>query len=629
MKKDIREEPLYREAVSLYESLRRPGTGQISDAADIHVSPDGRQAVFAGTLVDKLEGLPPTRICKVDLDSGDVRMMTFGPNSDRMPRYSPDGKLIAFLSDRRASGDYQLWLLDVKSGAARPTPQVDGWVEYLQWSPDGSRVLLGVAGHGADVAGGQGAVTSKQAPVSLPAWMPTVEVKDALHRWRRIWIYEPSTDQVRAVGPADCNTWEATWCGNDALAVVTSPGPGEGLWYSAPLSLIDLEKNGCREIYQSSMQLGCPAASPSGRQVAVIEAICSDRWFVAGDLQIVNTDTGGSRRIDTAGVDVTYVEWRSERRLLVAGHRGWDIVVGLVDAQASTFSEVWSSRDITTGGRYAAVCGIGENGDCALLGEGYRLAPEVAVIQQGKYQRVKSFDLDGGAHLSAVHSVETVSWKAPDGLEMQGWLLRPAGKAPHPVIMSIHGGPVYHWRPLWLGRSASALLAIKRGYAVFYPNPRGSSGRGQAFTHHVLGDMGGADTHDYLSGVDSLLERGLVDSSRLGVMGGSYGGYMTAWLVTQDTRFAAGVALAPATNHVSEHLVSNIPHFVKLFLDDSYTNPGGKYFQRSPIMHAHKAKTPTLSICGALDRCTPPEEALQFHNALLENGVDSVLVTYP
>jgi dipeptidyl aminopeptidase/acylaminoacyl peptidase len=104
---------------------------------------------------------------------------------------------------------------------------------------------------------------------------------------------------------------------------------------------------------------------------------------------------------------------------------------------------------------------------------------------------------------------------------------------------------------------------------------------------------------------------------------------MTSWLITQDSRFAAAVPVAPTTNQVSQHLISNIPHFVALFLADTYNNPGGKYFSRSPIMHAHKVKTPTLNICGALDRCTPPEEAVQFHNALLENGVESVLVMYP
>lgn len=112
-------------------------------------------------------------------------------------------------------------------------------------------------------------------------------------------------------------------------------------------------------------------------------------------------------------------------------------------------------------------------------------------------------------------------------------------------------------------------------------------------------------------------------------MGVSYGGFMSAWLITQDSRFAAAVPIAPITNHVTEHLLSNIPHFTASFLKDHYRNPGGKYFARSPIMHAHKARTATLNICGAWDRCAPSTEAVQFHNALLENGVHSALVIYP
>jgi dipeptidyl aminopeptidase/acylaminoacyl peptidase len=172
-------------------------------------------------------------------------------------------------------------------------------------------------------------------------------------------------------------------------------------------------------------------------------------------------------------------------------------------------------------------------------------------------------------------------------------------------------------------------MLLERGYAVFFPNPRGSSGRGQAFARLVVGDVGGGDARDCLSGVDYLIARGAADPNQLGVTGLSYGGFMTSWLITQDPRFSAAVALAPITNFVTEHLLSNIPHFVVTFLADTYSNCGGRYFKRSPAMHAKNVRTPTLNICGALDRCTPPEEAAQFHAALRENGVESVLITYP
>jgi dipeptidyl aminopeptidase/acylaminoacyl peptidase len=632
MDRDLRETAFFRETAALAAAVRRPGTGQISDAEDAHASPDGKRVVFAGALMDELEGTPPTRICEVELASGDTRVLTFGPHTDRLPRYAPDGRHIAFLSDRHERGDFQLYLLDRSTSACRRAPVVEGWVEYLHWSPNGRRILLGVAGHGADIAGAQGAVTSKQVTQALPSWMPAIETGNESYRWRRAWVFDVDTGRVRELLTEDCNVWEAAWCGDAAIAAVVSRGPREADWYEARLHLIDIGTFHSREIYAPPDQVGWPAASPSGRQLAIVDAVCSDRWVVAGDLRVIDIASGSARQVDTRGVDITYAEWRSENRLLLAGHRESATVIGLYDADSGTFSETWSSREITTGGRYVSVSGLNESGDCVLVGESFVRAPEIAVIRQGEYVAVRSFDLGYADRVEPIQSVESVRWPAPDGLEIQGWLLRPKGNGPHPLIMDIHGGPVWQRRPYWLGRGSlglATLASLRRGYAIFFPNPRGSSGRGQAFARHVVGDMGGADTHDYLSGIDDLVARGIADPTRLGVTGGSYGGYMTSWLITQDSRFAAAVSLAPVTNQVTQHLVSNIPHFVRMFLADTYINATGKYFQRSPVMHAHKVRTPTLNICGALDRSTPPEEAVQFHNALLENGVTSVLVTYP
>lgn len=626
MQRDIRETPLYRETESLYRIFRRPGSGLISDAVEI--AAHGNRAVFTGTLIDS-GNEAVSRICLTDLTSGDTRVLTFGPNTDRLPKLSPDGRQIAFLSDRHKAGDFQLYLLDTESGECRATPAVEGWVEYLHWSPNGRRILLGVAGHGADLAGAQGAATSKTAAQDLPAWMPVVDTGEESYRWRRAWVYDLEESRVSQVSAAG-NIWEAAWCGNNAITAIVSPGAGEGLWYTARLQIIETEGGASRDVYAPQDQLGWPSGSPSGRHVAVVEALCSDRWIVAGDLRLIDTQSRDVRKVATHGIDITHTEWRSDRHLLLAGHRGFETVVALYDIEAGELEEVWRSEEITTGGFYTAVAGLGEPGDCALLGEGFKRAPEIAVIRRGKYRPVKSLDPGAEEQLAVLAGVETVKWQAPDGLEIQGLLLKPLGKGPFPLVLNVHGGPVWHYRPYWLGRrGAGTLMLLKRGYAIFLPNPRGSTGRGQSFVRPVLGDMGGADTYDYLSGLDHLIERGVADPKRLGVTGGSYGGYMATWLITQDPRFAAAVAVSPVTNQVTEHLISNIGHFVSLFLEDSYTNPGGKYFERSPIMHAHKTKTPTLSTCGVLDRCTPPEEAVQFHNALLENGVKSALITYP
>jgi dipeptidyl aminopeptidase/acylaminoacyl peptidase len=629
--RDIRETKLYREVEALALVLRRTGSAQISDAADIQVAPDGRRAVFTATIVDKLEGATPTRIALTDLSSGDTRVLTSRSSVDRAPKFSPDGLRIAFLSDRRVAGDFQLYLLNLDSGAVQATPPVDGWVEYLHWSPDGARILLGVAGHGADIAGGHGAITSRPAREEAPSWMPIIDTGDETCHWRRAWVYRLATNTVQRIEAPQINVWEAVWCGSGTIAAICSPGPSEGLWYTARLYLIEISNGSTRELHRPPYQLGWPAASPSGKHLAVVEALCSDRWYVAGDLQLIDTVSGEVNRVDTHSVDITYAEWRSERCLLVAGHRGFESVAGVHDVASGKFSEVWKSAEVTAAGFYISVAGMNDSGDFALVGEGFTRAPEIALVRKGEYRPVKSFDLGYSEEVKTIGSVEQRTWRAPDGLDIQGWLLSPRTvRRPYPLVLFVHGGPVGHHRPRWLGRAGLHILTLlKHGYAVLLPNPRGSSGSGQAFARHVLGELGGAETQDHLSGLDYLVQQGVADPDRLGVTGVSHGGFMTSWIITQDPRFAAAVAVSPVTNHVTEQLISNIPHFVELFLQDKYTNPEGKYFSRSPVMHAHKVRTPTLLVCGALDRCTPPEEAVQFHNALRANGMTSVLVTYP
>jgi len=223
-----------------------------------------------------------------------------------------------------------------------------------------------------------------------------------------------------------------------------------------------------------------------------------------------------------------------------------------------------------------------------------------------------------------------VSWTANDGLEIQGCLVRPAeGDGPFPMIVNVHGGPIGTTIEQWSMRSASLPLLVSRGYAVLFPNPRGSSGRGQAFAEMVYGDMGGGDAADIMAGVDALIERGVADGSRLGVTGGSYGGFMSAWLVTQTDRFGASVAISPVTDWYSQHFASNIGTWDRDILRDEPARPGSEHFARSPVMFASNVRTPTFVTGGSVDECTPPGQAHEFYRALRENGVDASLAIYP
>jgi dipeptidyl aminopeptidase/acylaminoacyl peptidase len=220
-----------------------------------------------------------------------------------------------------------------------------------------------------------------------------------------------------------------------------------------------------------------------------------------------------------------------------------------------------------------------------------------------------------------------VQWTAPDGLEIDGYLVAPAGDGPHPLILNVHGGPVWSYAE-WFPRASTSWL-VSRGYAVLMPNPRGSTGRGRAFLELVIGDMGGADAHDDLAGVDSLVDLGVADPDRVGVTGGSYGGFMSCWLPVVDQRFKASVAISPVSDYYSQHWNSNIGGWDSWFLGGKPEDGAAHYRERSPVFFADRVVTPTLLTAGTEDRCTPPGQAIEFYRALHERGVPVEVAIYP
>ena len=628
--RDLRSTSLYREVHAYYDAIFAPGKDRITDGADLAMHPRGRLAGFTGTLFNDLGTAPRTRICLVDLESGAMHRLDCPANSDRMPRWSPDGSRLAFLSDRTEAGNFQLFVTDPEGkGDARATPAANGTVEYFHWSPDGQRIVLGVAGFGADLPGALGGATIAGQADALPDWMPAIETAHAENLWRRLYVHDTRTSAMHLASPEGFNCWESGWLGNGRLLAVASESHSEGSWYRCRLLAIDPGTGSARTIHQPNDQIGVPAASPSGKLVALIEAVSSDRLLVAGALLLIDPETGERRTVDTRNVDVTHLAWRDDANLAFVGHRGLETVVGECRVDSGAVREHWAGTERTTGAWYPTVSPL-PGGGCAAICEGYAVPPELAVLADGEYRAFASLATDAARAPDFNRAgVEPFTWQARDGLEMQGWLVRPEQAGPHPLVMDIHGGPVWACRNRWHGRLRGTKVLTDHGHAVFYPNPRGSSGRGQAFARLVVGDMGGEDTHDYLTGLDALVGRGIADPQRLGVTGISYGGYASAWLVTQDQRFAAAVPISPCANWYSQHRTSQIPQFDEMFLGEKASVRGGRYFDRSPVMYAERVTTPTLTIAGGADQSTPPGQALEFHRSLLEHGVESVLAIYP
>ena len=657
MERDLRESSLYGEVEEHFRKFYEPGFGKITEPSDPRPSPDGRWVAFTGSLWEKLEGGPKTRICLSSLgredpvegaNTGGAKPVSSGPEHDAGARWAPDSRRLSFVSDRREKGRMQLYVLSLHGlGEAEALPEIEGTVEEHGWSPDGSRILVLAAGLHADSAGaeGSGALESEK---DLPDWTPRVDSWEDRQVWRRLWLIDVASGDVRPLSRQDLYVWEADWCGDRAVVAVASDDPGESSWYAAPLVLIDTETGEDRVIAKSDVQFGFAAGASDGSRVAVIEAPCSDRQLVSGRAVIVDVDVdtgsrvipvsechtwdvrltsgGASRVLEFDDADVTWLGWRPDGRLAYTALRRGDAVFGDIDPASGTATEAWSTTEgVGAWAPYAAP--FGADG-FTFVRQGFDRPLEVAVVEGGVDRTLASFRHEGHDHArSLVDRAERLTWTAPDGLEIDGFLLTPPGDGPHPLILQVHGGPVWSYQESFPRASLSWL--VSRGYAVLMPNPRGSTGRGRAFLEAVIGDMGGDDARDDLAGVDALVQRGDADPERIGVTGGSYGGYMSCWLPVVDQRFKAAVAISPVTDYYSQHWNSNIGAWDAWFLGGRPEDGVEQYRERSPVFFADRVTTPTLLTAGTEDRCTPPGQAMEFFRALHTRGVPVEVAIYP
>ncbi|BCJ37645.1 peptidase S9 [Actinocatenispora thailandica] len=606
-----------------FTALYGSAFGRLGQVLAVDAAPDGRRAAVLGEIRSAWRDRPDAVLHLVDLDTGATTRL--GDGGDVCPQWSPDGTRIAVATGGAAR------LVDPDTGAGTPAPPVPGVVEYLQWAPDGRQLLLGV--HRPAATGGDAA--------------PVVTGTGADEGARGLWIWDTATASVRQLTVTGA-VWEASWCGADRIAAIVSDRPTENSWYTATLTLIEVA-GGQRIGYRSDRQLALPTGAPDGSAVAFVECWCSDRGVVAGALKLLDPATGTVSDVDTRGVDVTDLRWPNS--LWYAGIREPETAVGVVSgtgvdgdparpAPASTEvapaagsragEEIWSGTD-TIGQFYPAVAPL-PGGRFVAVHSSYARPPELAVFDRAAEPRTVLAAGHDGEHRvrDRAGTLSYVDWSAPDGLRIGGFLARPAGTGPHPLVLHVHGGPVLAFRNRWqLGHPLIGLL-VAHGYAVLSANPRGSTGRGREYVDRVVGDMGGADAGDLLAGVDAMIERGVTEPGRIGVTGHSYGGFMSCWLVgAHPGRFAAAVAASSVTDWYVQHFASEIGWFDVAFLGATPDTPGGPHFTRSPLSLAHRVRTPTLLFAGADDTGVPPVQSTEFATALAESGTPVEHVRYP
>ncbi|HWM89237.1 MAG TPA: S9 family peptidase [Thermoanaerobaculia bacterium] len=592
-------------------------------------------ALFALLTLPALAAQPPAVARGDDLEAVVARMARIG--GSRSPSFSPDGRRIAFISDR--SGVPQVWMVPSEGGEPRQVTRLEDQVRGVEWSPDGQWLAFSVAPGGGLNEQIYLLDPDRQDPPRLLT--EGGQVNNQLAGWSGRWVRFSANP--KDPGSLDAYTYD-TRTGELKLVAVN---PGIGF-------LSDLSQDGRRAIVQRVKSRGDSNLYlidiPAGREQLLTPHTPPGTFgggrFSADGLTIF---LGSNQDSDLIGLERVSIGKDGQPGPIqrIAEREDAELDDFEINDQGTVAAVVWNvggrselgfldlaSRKLTPGPALPGeiVNGLEFSADgrsLVLTLIGSKLPSDVWVldVQSGKLRQVTRTPLEG-VDLDSLVAPELVTFPAHDGLQLSGWLYRRAGSGPGPVVISFHGGPEAQERPSF---NATYQALLSRGIGVFAPNVRGSSGFGKRFVNLDNGALRVNSVKDIKSCVDFLVGRGITDPGRIGIMGGSYGGYMTmAGLTEYPDLFAAGANLFGIVNF--ETFFSHTQPWMAAISTIEYGDPVKEkelLRQLSPLSRLERVKAPTLVLHGANDTNVPVVEAEQVVDSLKKRGVPVEYVLFP
>jgi dipeptidyl aminopeptidase/acylaminoacyl peptidase len=625
---------------------------KLRDMREAQISPDGKTILF--TVQQQMSTFSPehSTIWSVPADgSAAARRFIVSAGADDSPRWSPDGKSIAFLSNRKsplaggadtgfefrveaastpgqpadatpptpseASGEpsRQIWLMPVGGGEAVPLTALPNDVSELAWSPDGRRIAF--------LSADPETAQEKADKAAKRDW---IEVDKPRH-FTRVWILDLASRAARRVSPEGVNVGAMDWSpdGTRLALRVTHTTSINDFFYHSQLVILDPATGALGKPLFDHVAEG-PKWSPDGRSLLVDEILTPG--FISVAPRVVDVATGVVAKLaDNHPGELLQVRWAPDGKSILA----------------LSFEQTRSKlvRIDPRGGKVTPITAFnGEAADFTFSHDGRRFAvplsspdrpADVWTVDAGKAKPVTRINPQVAQW--KLGKVEQVSWKnSKDGQTVYGVLVTPPGYVPGTptrMVVQIHGGPEWAWWAGWLGSWHEwAQMLASHGYVVFLPNPRGSDGQGTAFARAVGNDWGGMDYQDVTDGVDMLVSRKIADPARLGIGGWSYGGFMSAWAVTHGDRFKAAVVGAAPTDMVPMARITDTPDFPLGYYGDVGDHLADYDRSSSARMLSH-VTTPVLVLHGEQDTRVPITLGLEFYRGLKMLGKDATMVRYP